>query len=373
MASDPRIFHLITRLIDGGAVNALVPIATDFEGFDVTVGYGSDVDKHLVESLNGEGVETKQFDLIRHFNPITAVGAVFTVARYIKQNDFDIVHTHSTEAGIIGRAAARLADVPHVVHTIHGVPFAEDRNDFLNWFVERCEILAANWTDEMVSIADVITEEYLERGIGVPDQYRTIPYGIDLVAFQSAEPVSNLPGSEPRILMVSRLTEGKGFDVLFNAIERLDATEFTLLIAGDGPLESYLESQIEERGLEETVYLLGYRDDIPSVMASSDMLVLPSFREGTPLVIIEAMASGLPVVATNVAGIPEQVESGTNGFLVEPGDSKSLATAIERLLTSSELRESWGTAGQRRADRFSIERMLSDYESMYRELVPEDE
>lgn len=369
MASKPRIFHLITRLIDGGAVNALVPIATEVEGFDVTVGYGAEVDYHHVETLHAAGVDTKQFSLIRHYNPVTAVGAVFSVARYLKRQDFDIVHTHSTEAGIIGRVAARIAGVPHVVHTIHGVPFAEDRHDFLNWFVERCEQAVAPWTDEMVSIADVITEEYLERGIGQAEQYRTIPYGIDLDAFKSANPISDLPGREPRMLMVSRLAEGKGFDVLLDAVEQLSETDFTLLIAGDGPLETYLESQITKRGLEETVYLLGYRDDIPSVMAGSDMLVLPSFREGTPLVIIEAMASGLPVVATNVAGIPEQVSDAKSGYLVEPGNAKSLANRIERLLNEPERRERFSAAGREKSERFERERMVDSYQQLYEEFV----
>jgi glycosyltransferase involved in cell wall biosynthesis len=368
MSSEPRIFHLITRLIDGGAVTALVPIATDVEGFDVTVGYGSEVDEHHVETLQEAGIETKQFPLMRHYNPVTALGAIFTVARYINQQDFDIVHTHSTEAGIIGRVAARIADVPQVAHTIHGVPFAEDRNDALNWFVEKCERTVAPWTDEMVSIADVITEEYLERGIGETEQYRTIPYGIELEPFRNALPAEGLPGDGIRVLMVSRLAKGKGFDVLLDAVERLDTGDFSVLIVGDGSLRERIAKDIEARGLDDTVFMLGYRDDVPSVMAGSDMLVLPSYREGTPLVIIEAMASSLPVVATNVAGIPEQIENETNGFVVEPGDSKALTRAIERLLSSSELRERFGTNGRCRADKFAIERMVSDYESMYREL-----
>ena len=371
MSSNPRIFHLITRLIRGGAVNALVPVATSLDGYDVTVGYGTQADRELVDELRAEGVETRQFRLIRHYNPITAGPAVLAVARYIRRNDFDVVHTHSTEAGIIGRAAARLAGVPHVVHTVHGVPFTEDRNDLLNWFVERCEITAAPWTDVMVSIADVISEEYLARGIGTPDQYRTIRYGIELDEFEAAQPAGDLPESVIRILMVSRLARGKGFDVLLDAVERLDATDVSVLIAGDGPLRGELESKIEKRGLDDTVSLLGYRNDVPSVMNASDALVLPSFREGTPFVIIEAMASGLPVVATDVAGIPEQVEDGTSGILIGPGDAEALADGIDRLAASQELRDQFGTAGRERAEQFSIDRMNAEYEAIYRELLSE--
>ncbi|SNZ15377.1 Glycosyltransferase involved in cell wall bisynthesis [Natronoarchaeum philippinense] len=369
MSSNPRIFHLITRLIGGGAVNGLIPIATELDGYNVTVGYGSEVDHQYVELLQKEGADTKQFNLIRHYNPITAAPAVLSVANFIRQNDFDIVHTHSTEAGIIGRAAARLAGTSNVVHTIHGVPFSEDRNNLLNWFVERSEVAAAPWTDAIISIADIISEEYLSRGIGRPEQYQTIRYGIDLDKFSSGYPASDLPDSEVQVLMVSRLARGKGFEVLLDATEELAVDGVSILIAGDGPLSDELSSEIEARGLEETVHLLGYRDDIPAVMAACDMLVLPSFREGTPFVIIEAMAAGLPVVATDIAGIPEQVDPETNGILIEPGNTNALSDAIARLATSPELRERFGMASRKRAQQFSMTRMQDDYASVYADLL----
>ncbi|PSP77009.1 glycosyltransferase family 1 protein [Halobacteriales archaeon QS_1_68_20] len=366
--ADPRAFHLVTRLIDGGATNALLPIATEVEGYDVTVGYGAEFDRHNVAALREAGVRTERFPLMRHYNPVTAVGAVVRVARYVRRGDFDVVHTHSTEAGIIGRAAARLAGTPNVVHTIHGVPFTDDRNVALNRFVERCEVAVAPWTDVMVSIADVITGEYLDRGIGVPDQYETVHYGIDLDTFRQADPADDLPGSGDRILMVARLAEGKGFDVLFDAVERLDR-DLSVLIAGDGPLREDLERDVAARGLDDTVHLLGYRDDIPSVMAGSDLLVLPSFREGTPFVIVEAMASGLPVVATDVAGIPELVEDGTTGYLVPPGDDAELAANVADLLDDDERRRTFGRNGSDRADHFRTERMVDDYRAIYDELT----
>jgi glycosyltransferase involved in cell wall biosynthesis len=369
MSAQPRIFHLITRLINGGAINALVPIATEIDGFSMTVGYGAEFDQHLDNELRQRGVETKQFPLIKHYNPITAVGAVFTVARYLQKHEFDIIHTHSTEAGIIGRAAARLVGAPNVVHTIHGVPFTEDRNDLLNWFVKQCERAAAPWTDEMISIANVISEEYLSHNIGRAEQYRTIKYGIELDEFHDASSADNLPGSGVRILIVSRLVEGKGFDVLLDAIERLDVNDFSVLIAGDGPLRDHLMTEIRSRGLDKTVFLLGYRKDIPEVMSGCDLLVLPSFREGTPLVIIEAMATEIPVVATDIAGIPEVVDRGETGILIQPGDVDRLADEIDRLVRSPGLRKQLGQAGRQRAEHFLTDRMVSDYSEVYQGLI----
>ncbi len=368
MSTTPQVFHLITRLTSGGAVTTLTQLVTNLDEYNITVGYGAEFDPRCVEHLHDAGIETVQFPLIRHYNPVTALSAVGSVSRYLKKNNFDIVHTHSTEAGIIGRAGAHVAGVSHIVHTIHGVPFTEDRNGLLNYFIEKCEVAAASWTDIIISIADIITEDYLSRGIGTPGQYQTIYCGIDINQFQNTTPAENLPGSGLRILMVSRLAKGKGFSVLLDAVESINTSDISILIAGDGPLRNDLESEIRSRGLAGDVFLLGYRDDVPNLMAASDIFVLPSYREGTPLVIYEAMASGLPIVATNIAGIPEQVNDETNGFLIQPGDSDALAMRLDQLVDAPTLRNEFGNASYHRVGRFSVDRMVDDVNAVYVDL-----
>jgi glycosyltransferase involved in cell wall biosynthesis len=169
--------------------------------------------------------------------------------------------------------------------------------------------------------------------------------------------------------MVGRLAEGKGHDVLLDAVDAMDDWEGSVCIVGDGPLYDSLDASIEERGLSEQVFLTGYRDDVPRILAASDVLVLPSFREGTPRVITEAMASGLPVVATDIAGIPEQVEDGESGFLIPTGDSEALADRLNRLLVDSGLRDEMGACGCERAERFSVEAMVGQLDGIYRELL----
>ncbi len=369
MAQKTKIFHLITRLIDGGAVNVLTNITTGLTEYDITVGYGSEYDPDCISKLEQSGVKTVQFPLMRHYNPITAVGAVITVSRYLQKYEFDIVHTHSTEAGIIGRTSAHMANVPNVVHTIHGVPFTEDRNNFLNWFIESCEIKVAPWTDATVSIADIISEEYLSRDIGTPNQYHTIYYGIDVNKFQDASPQSDLPGSGTRILMASRLAKGKGFDVLLDAVEAVEYDDFSVLIAGDGPLRDDLKSEIISRGIADRVFLLGYRSDIPSIMAASDIFLLPSYREGTPLVIYEAMAAGLPVIATNIAGIPEQIKNNKSGYLIPVGDHNMLSMKIEDLLINENKRNLFAENSKKRVEDFSVSNMNSNYDLLYKSLL----
>jgi glycosyltransferase involved in cell wall biosynthesis len=364
-ADSPSVFHLITRLLKGGAEAKTIETVLGLNGYRFTVGHGAAYDQEQVNRLEEAGIQTQEFPLIRHYNPVTTLPAVASLARYLRQEEFDIVHTHSTEAGIIGRFAARAAGVDNVVHTVHGIPFAEDRNAVLNRFVLACERRAATYTDRIVTNANAIAEEYLERRIGPREQYTTIYSGVDLDRFRNASPAADLPGERPRIAMVARLAEGKGFDVLLDAIELLPGSEGSVCVVGNGPLYDELEHSIVDRGLSETVYLMGYRDDIPNVLAASDVLVLPSYREGTPRVITEAMASGLPVIATDIAGIPEQVVDGETGYLMPTGDSQALAGHLSELLSNQQRREQMGEAGRNCSERFSIETMLDNLDTLY--------
>lgn len=361
----PRVFHLITRLLKGGAEAKTIATVRDLDDYEFTVGYGAEYDQEQVDLLEDKEIATKRFPLIRHYNPVTSGPAVLSLARYLRREEFDIVHTHSTEAGIIGRFAATLAGVPNVVHTVHGVPFADDRNGVLNRFVLACERQAAKYTDRIITNADVIADDYLERGIGRPEQYTTVYSGVDLDAFRDAEPATDLPGERPRVVMVGRLADGKGHEVLLDAVDLIGDFQGSVSIVGDGPLYDDVEQEIRLRELTEDVFLTGFRDDISQVLATSDVLVLPSFREGTPRVITEAMASGLPVVATDIAGIPEQVADGGSGYLIPTGDPEALAERLEALLVNAELRERIGARGLERVERFSVATMIEELDGVY--------
>jgi glycosyltransferase involved in cell wall biosynthesis len=368
--NEPRVFHLITRLLKGGAEAKTIQTVLGLDGYDFTVGHGAAYDEGQTQRLHDHGVPTRRFPLLRHYNPVTAVPAVATIARYVRREDVDLVHTHSTEAGIVGRLAAHRAGVP-AVHTVHGVPFADDRNDLLNRFVLACERRVSPLTDCIVTNADAIATDYLSRGIGRPDQYRTVYSGIDVEQFTTADPATDLPGEGLRVTMVGRLVEGKGLGVLLDAVDALNRTDLTVSVVGDGPEREDFEADVRRRGLDSVVHTLGYREDIDRILAASDVFALPSFREGTPRVITEAMACGLPVVATDIAGIPEQVTEGENGYLVPTGDPDVLADRLERLLDDAERRERFGAASRDRAEQFSIESMVEDLDTVYRDVLSE--
>jgi glycosyltransferase involved in cell wall biosynthesis len=368
-SEQPDVLHLITRLLNGGAEAKTIETVTGLDGYEFTVGHGAAFDHEQTRHLERLGIDTRRFPLIRHYNPVTAVPAVLSVARYLRARDFDIVHTHSTEAGIIGRLAARFAPRAAVVHTVHGVPFSEDRHPVLGRFVLACERQVAPMTDRIVTNADAIADDYLDRDIGTPEQYTTVYSGIDVETYATAEPAATLPGDGIRLTMVSRLVDGKGLGVLLDAVELLDRDDITVCVVGDGPAREQFEHEIRERGFEDTVFTLGYRTDVEQILAASDVFVLPSFREGTPRVITEAMASGLPVVATNIAGIPEQVAEGENGYLVPPGDGEALADRLAQLLDAPDRRAQFGTVSRERVIRFSREEMLADLDAVYQTLL----
>lgn len=365
----PKVLHIITRLLRGGAEEKTLNIVYGLEDkYDLHLGYGAEFEEAQVRKLRDHGVKTQKFSLLRHYDPFSIFFSVFQMYRYIKKHHFQIVHTHSTEAGVAGRIAAYLAGVPIVIHTIHGIPFTEGRNPLLRVFLLFWERLMAKGTTKFESNADIITKKFLEKGVGKEDQYITIYSGIDIEKIKDARPVDlNIPSDHFKVLMAGRLAKGKGFEELIQAAKKVVKQEkkISFLIAGEGELEWKIKKSVRDNGLEDHFLLLGYRDDLHRVMKAADLFVLPSHAEGTPRVITEAMAARLPVIATRVGGIPEQIEDGKNGLLIEPKNPDQLAEAILRLMNDRELRLQMGREGYERAQRFSLSRTLEDLDAFY--------
>jgi len=368
------VLHLITRFLGGGAEttteNTIHALSEADEAYDIRLGFGREYDEARAANIESDGIETTMFRFLRHYNPTAAVVAVAEVARYLSHEDIDVVHTHSTEAGIVGRLAAALAGTPIVIHEIHGDPITADRNPVLNAMIYGLERVCATMTTRLVVKSERIRDCYLNRGIGRPDQYELIYHGVDIGQFRRATPATDI-GSESgtTLLFVGRLQEGKGLFDLIDAFKTL-AKQYAieLVIAGKGPLAEPLQTEIATRGLGESVRLLGYRTDVPAVMKAADVFVLPSYREGTPRVITEALSAGLPVVATDISGIPDQVDHGRSGYLVSPGDVRELRERIEGLL-SPDRRKEMGVSAGRSVDRFDSESKSDEYTELYRELL----
>ena len=372
--SDTNVLHLITRFLDGGAetttVNEIDALLDAEEDYHLHLGFGTEHEPERVVDVTNRGVETVCFDHLRHYKLSHSLPAVAQVARYLRANDVEVVHTHSTEAGIIGRWAGTLARTPVIIHEIHGDPFTDDRSTLLNGFVYAMERVSAPLATRIVVKSERIRDDFLRRGIGSEDQYELVYHGIETERFESAAPAS-LPESDAslRLLFVGRLVQGKGLFDLLDAFERVEEHhDVDLLLAGNGPLASDVRTEIRERGIEDSAIHLGYRTDIPQVLAASDVLVLPSYREGTPRVISEALAAGLPVVATRIAGIPEQVPDGECGLLVDPGDVDALVQALDTLLESDSRREEMSRESLEHVKKFSVDHSQQEVRRLYRRL-----
>jgi glycosyltransferase involved in cell wall biosynthesis len=278
----------------------------------------------------------------------------------------DLIHAHSAKAGFLGRLAAAVAGKRGVcVFTPHAWSFWAGRA-VSGPLYRALERRAAHWCRVIVALSSSEREAGLASGVGRPDQYRVVVNGIDLERFaRPPEPVAG------RIVALGRLAAQKRPDVAVRAMKdlRTQHPHARLHLAGDGPARGEVEDLVQRLGLGEVVRLEGMREDVPALLSQATCLLLTSDYESCPYTVIEAMAAGVPVVATRVGGVPELVEDGVSGLLVDPGSPEQVAAAIGRLLANPDFARELGDSGRRVAgERFSVERMVRETVALYDEL-----
>lgn len=294
----------------------------------------------------------------------------------------DLVHTHAAKAGAVGRLAARsLVPRPKLVHTFHGHVLDGYFSSLRSSVYRLMERRLARVTDQLLAVSPQVADELAGRHrVASRDAFQVILNGIDLSPYAPADAGSRRAarqrlgvGDESRCLLVpARLVAIKGHDLLLLAVDRLPTSCLPLEVhlLGDGPLRQRLESSCRSPRDGVVYRFHGFRDDLPSVLPAADVVVLPSRKEGLPQALIEAMATGLPVVATAVGGVPDLVESGVGGLLTSPGDPSSLAFAIARILEDLELSRRLGLAGRERAIRLhGAEQMVVAHQELYQRLL----
>ena len=290
--------------------------------------------------------------------------AVRALTKILRDFRADVVHSHEFTMAIYGAAAAPRAGARHVI-TMHGGLYyatAWRRRTALRW--------AARRSDALVGVS-VATAAALERTLGIPhDRIFVVPNGIPLrsgVRDRVRRELS-IPDDELLIVAVGNLYPVKGHAVLLDALEMLgDTAGWQLAIAGRGEEEARLRSQAAAAGIDARVHLLGFRDDIPDILAAGDIFAMPSLSEGLPLALVEAMSVGLPVVVTRVGGVPEVVTDDVEALLVPASDARALSSALRTLISDAALRKRLGSAGRTRAIRdYAIATMADRYEHLYR-------
>jgi glycosyltransferase involved in cell wall biosynthesis len=275
----------------------------------------------------------------------------------------DVIHVHSSKAGFVGRLASFLRGKPQAcVFSPHGWSFWAAEGLESRFYV-RLERMAAHWCRTIVALSGDERDAGLAERIGRPEQYRVIPNGVRLERF--ALPRDPVRG---RILMVGRLAPPKRPDLALRALAavREAIPEAELHLVGDGPLRAGAEALTTELGLDGAVRFLGNREDVPELLATAECALLASDYEGCPLSVVEAMAAGVPVVATDAGGTGELVQAGRTGELGPRGDAEGLATALEHVLANPERAAELGAEGRRAAEtRLSLERMIDSLLQIY--------
>lgn len=340
-----KICHVITRLIQGGAQENTVYTAQGQAalGHEVTLVYGPE--------LNGESpffTLPKNLklvvmpNLVRALSPLKDLKAYADLKNYFRANSFDIIHTHSSKAGIIGRlAAAEAKTKAKIVHTIHGLAFDEFQSALKNKIFIAAEKKAARVSDAIITVCDAMADQALQAGIGKKELYHTVRSGSDLAAFQNAKGLRSESrrklGVAPKELLfvaVTRLFPKKGAPEILRALPK----NAKLLLIGGGPLQEELQDAAEkERKGKVIFYGQAAPGEIPELLAAGDALVHASWREGLARVLVQALAEGIPVVSSRAGGAAEAVVDGVNGFLFPIGDEQALKALLERVAGDSAL------------------------------------
>jgi glycosyltransferase involved in cell wall biosynthesis len=373
----PRILRIITRMNIGGPAQQ-VAVLSRLEGFETLNLYGQCAKGEMEDRASLEAIRDNFVSISglgRSIHPMHDLKAFWEIRRQIKRWHPDIVHTHTAKAGILGRLAAWSCRVPIVIHTYHGHTFKHYFNPVVHKLFLQIERILALFTTRLIAIS-ISQQEEINRLYRVGKEATTvvIPLGLNLSRFQP--PIQELAKGENisrihQITWCGRLVPVKNpllaLDVACLLKQDSSLPPWKMVIAGDGALRQVLEAKIITEALEDWVELVSWQKDMQPVWASSTIALQTSLNEGTPVSLIEAMASGVPVVSTNVGGIEEIC--GDSALLAPSGDAASLAQHIMRLLQNATLQKEMSKSGVIRSERFRQDRLLKEIQLLYHSLL----
>lgn len=312
--------------------------------------------------------------LRREIGPLQDIVALYRIFEYIKKYKPDIVHTHTAKAGALGRVAAILAGVPLKVHTFHGNIFHGYFNRVSTRFFLLVERILAKFTDAIVAISLAQRDEIVKKyGISPAEKCHIVRLGFDLSGFLSLRP--DFERDNINVGIIGRLTSIKNHRMFIDTVDYIDkhpdrslANKIKFAVIGDGELKGELIHYTKRKGLENKVSFKGWLKNMDEVYRDLDIIALTSINEGTPVSLIEAMASSRPVVATGVGGVKDAV--GEVGILVKSGDYKTMGDRILELAASPEKRQRLGALGRDFVrDIYSKKRLVSESETLYKDLL----
>lgn len=373
-----RLLYIITKLELGGAQKQLLTLINNLDKgkFDIFL-FTARQGLLLEDALGIKALKViKSRFLERPINPLKDFLAFIEIYLFIKKNRIQIVHTHSSKAGIIGRFAAELAKVKIILHTVHGWSFNDYQSKLKRRFYIWLEQLCANFTDRMIVVSNYDREKGLQNYIGEQDKYRLIRYGIDYTEFgikdNSIRKELGIANGDLLVGMVACFKPQKSpqdFIKLAFLVNK-DLSNIKFILTGDGELRRKIERLTRKLNLQKQVFLLGWRRDIPRILSALDVCVLTSLWEGLPIAVLEAMAASLAVVVSDTGGISEIISDGETGFLVPPADLEKFSQKLILLLRDKTLRLRMGKMAKESLDyNFRIPNMVIHTQDIYNDLI----
>jgi glycosyltransferase involved in cell wall biosynthesis len=383
--SEPiRVMRIISRMNIGGPATHVVLLnaGLDRGGYDcllVTGSEGANEGSLRDLALSSDLRLAMIPELGREIAPWSDFVTVVKLYRLMRRERPHVVHTHTAKAGFVGRIAARLAGVPVVLHTFHGHVFHGYFSPAKTRLFLLIERLGARLSTRIITISPRLREEIAQFGVTGSERIEVIPLGFELEMFASQPRGAGdfrrslgLPAAATLVGAVGRLVPIKNIPLLLEAVAlaRQEDPDIRVVLVGDGALREELEVEAEALGLGQAVIFTGWRHDLASVYADLDAVVISSHNEGTPASLIEAMATGCPVVSTRVGGVPDLIADGETGRLVPPGEREALAAALLELFREQERTARMAELAQRQVlERHQARRLVADVDRLYRQLL----
>jgi len=379
-----KILRIIARLnIGGPAIHTILLTAgLDNERFASTLvtGVEGKYEGNMLDLAAAKGVEPIIIpQLRRNIDPIGGFIALLKLCHLMRRERPHIVHTHTATAGLLGRLAARLAGVPIILHTFHGHVLHGYYGPLWSKALVWMERFLAHLSDRIVTVSEGQRQELAGYGVAPLEKITVVPLGFELEDLLACESHRGelrrelgLADDNKLVGIVARLVPIKNHRLFLQAAQVVAEAmpQARFLVVGDGELREELEAYAGALGLGGRILFTGWRRDLGRLYADLDVVALTSINEGTPVSLIEAMAAGVPVVATAVGGVPDVVVDGETGYLVEAGDVKGMAQAIIELLRNPEKAKEMGQRGREAVyPRFDVQTLIANVKGLYTELL----
>ncbi|MBU1043028.1 MAG: glycosyltransferase family 4 protein [Candidatus Omnitrophica bacterium] len=380
-----QVLHLITRMIVGGAqentlltVNGLKRIP-DYE-LTLLTGPSLGPEGELLSKSSSFKIKLCHY-LRRNINPLFDFIAFCQIYSFIKKNKFDIVHTHSSKAGILGRLAAKLAGTKIIIHTIHGLPFFAEQSNLKNKGYIALEKFVARFTQTIICVSQSIIDQAVDAKIAEKEKFVKIYSGIELIHYKKDPEIRaayrkrlGIPANSLVIGKLARLFNLKGHDFLLDAavIVKRKSPKLKILFIGDGILRNQLEKKAKKLGLSDNLIFTGLirPEAVPYYLQCVDVLAHTSLHEGLPRAVVQSFALEIPAVCFNLDGAKDIIRNQVNGILVSPKNIQELANALSQLLGDKKLRQQMGAQGNLLVrEAFGSQTMVSSIDFVYRRLL----